>query len=182
MYKSKTIKEHIRTKQWTKFWFSNSPIFFHQVLKALILWHKGFVGDEHSNLFKGRSKLWWALSVVIFVVAAVNFSPFSSTFPEPQVQFQPKLAQSFLRVMGIQFCSNKRPPPFPKVEKNEIAKIHWRNIYIFFYRTTGLTPTKLGAKRPWVKGVQVSIKNKETFNSLKEIMLFTLLINVMVCR
>ena len=37
--------------------------------------------------------------------------------------------------------------------------------------TTGLTPTKLGEKRPWVKGVQVSTKNKETFNSLKEIML-----------
>ena len=41
-----------------------------------------------------------------------------------------------------------------------------------FSRTTGLTPTKLGEKRPWVKGVQVSTKNKETFNSLKVIMLF----------
>ena len=36
-----------------------------------------------------------------------------------------------------------------------MAKIHWRNLKIFFSRTTGPISTKLGTKHPWVKGIQV---------------------------
>ena len=34
-------------------------------------------------------------------------------------------------------CSNEGPRPFPRGDNNEIAKIHWRNLKIFFSRTKG---------------------------------------------
>ena len=37
----------------------------------------------------------------------------------------------------------------------EIVKIHWRNLKIFFSRTTEPISTKLFTKHPWVKGIQV---------------------------
>ena len=58
-------------------------------------------------------------------------------------------------VKGIQVCSNKGPRPFPRGDNYQIAKIHWRNLKIFFSWTTGLISTKLGTMHPWVKGIQV---------------------------
>ena len=47
-----------------------------------------------------------------------------------------------------------RATPFPKEDNYETAKIHWRNLKIFFFRTIGLISTKLRIKHPWVKGTQ----------------------------
>ena len=58
-------------------------------------------------------------------------------------------------VKEIQVYSNEEPCPFPRGDNYEKAKIHWWNLKIFFYRTTGLISTKLGTKHPWVKGIQV---------------------------
>ena len=118
-YKSENvnIEEHIRTKHWTKFWFSNSPIFFHQVLKALILWHKGLVGDGNSIfLQKGISfSELCPLSVDIFVVAALNkLFTFFIDFYRTTGPVSTKIGTKHFGVMGIQFCSNERPPPFSK--------------------------------------------------------------------
>ena len=38
---------------------------------------------------------------------------------------------------GIQVCSNEGPRPFPSGDIYKIAKIHWRNFKIFFWRITG---------------------------------------------
>ena len=46
----------------------------------------------------------------------------------------------------------------------KIAKIHWRNLKIFFSRITGPISTKFGTKHPWVNGIQVC-SNEEPFNS-----------------
>ena len=54
-------------------------------------------------------------------------------------------------VKGIQFCLNEAPHHFPRGEIYEIAKIHWRNLKIFFSRSTGLILIKLGTMHPWVK-------------------------------
>ena len=58
-------------------------------------------------------------------------------------------------VKEIQVYSNEEPCPFPRGDNYEKAKIHWWNLKIFFYRTTGLISSKLGTKHPWVKGIQV---------------------------
>ena len=56
-------------------------------------------------------------------------------------------------VKEIQVCSNEEPRPFPSEDNYEIAKIHWRNLKIFFSRTTDPISTKLSTKHPWVKGI-----------------------------
>ena len=48
-----------------------------------------------------------------------------------------------------------RAPPFSKGDSYEIAKIHWQNLNIFFWRTTWPISTKLGTNHLWVTGIQV---------------------------
>ena len=66
-----------------------------------------------------------------------------------------KLGTKYPWVKGIQVCSNEGPHSSPRGDNNEIAKIHWRNSKIFFFRTNEPISTKLGTKHPWVKGTQV---------------------------
>ena len=81
---------------------------------------------------------------------------------------------------GIQVCSNEGPRPFPRGDNYEIVKRHWRNLKIFFSRTTGPFSTQLGTKHPWVKVIQVC-SNEEPFNSDKVNNGFFLLsINIMI--
>ena len=47
---------------------------------------------------------------------------------------------------GIQVCSSEEQCSFPRGDYDKIAKIHWRNLKIFFSRTTGPISTKLGTK------------------------------------
>ena len=42
---------------------------------------------------------------------------------------------------------------FPRKYNYENAKIHWRNLNIFFSRTNGLILTKLGTKHFWMKWI-----------------------------
>ena len=55
-----------------------------------------------------------------------------------------KLGTKHSWVTGIQVCSNEGHRPFPKGDNCEIAKIHRRNLKIFFSRTIGPISTKLG--------------------------------------
>ena len=48
-------------------------------------------------------------------------------------------------------------------KQNETAKVHRRNLKIFFSRTTGLVSTKLGTIHLWLKGIQFC-SNEELFN------------------
>ena len=54
--------------------------------------------------------------------------------------------QSILCLRGIKFVLSG--------DNCEIAKIYWRNLKIFFSRTTGPISTKFGTKHSWVKGIQ----------------------------
>ena len=63
-------------------------------------------------------------------------------------------------VKGIQVCSNEESRPFLRGDNYDIAKIHWRNLKIFFLRITEPISTTLSAKHPLVKGIQVC-SNKE---------------------
>ena len=56
---------------------------------------------------------------------------------------------------GIQVCSNEGPCSFSRGDNYKMVKIHWRNLKIFFSRTTEPISTKLGTKHPWMKGIQV---------------------------
>ena len=76
-----------------------------------------------------------------------------------------KLCTKHPWVKGISSCSNDGPHPLPRGDNYEIAKIHWRNLKIFFSRTTGLISTKFGTKHLWMKGIQVC--SNEESNSKK---------------
>ena len=86
---------------------------------------------------------------------------YNVTFPPPLVcPFQPLLIfANFLNrtkhpwLKGISSLFKWRPRPFPRGDNYEIVKIHWRNLKIFFSRTTGPISTKLGTKHPCVKGI-----------------------------
>ena len=52
-------------------------------------------------------------------------------------------------------CSIDGISPFPKGDNYQKAKIHSRNLKIFFSRITGQISTELGTKHPRVKGTQV---------------------------
>ena len=57
---------------------------------------------------------------------------FSSCSPEPLGQFKPNLLSTkHPWTKGIQVCLNERPCLFPREDKNDIAKIHRRNLKIF---------------------------------------------------
>ena len=53
-----------------------------------------------------------------------------------------------------------RAMSLPSGDNNEIAKIHWQTLNIFFSRNTGPISTKLGTKQPWVKGIQFFFSNE----------------------
>ena len=61
-----------------------------------------------------------------------------------------KLGTNHSWVQGIQVCSNERTRPFPRGDNKEITNIHWRNLKIFFLRTTGPISAKFGTKHPSV--------------------------------
>ena len=70
-------------------------------------------------------------------------------------------------VKGIHVSSIEGSRPFASGDNYEKAKIHSRNLKIFFFRTSGSISTKLGTKHPWgVKEIQVC-SNQETFISHK---------------
>ena len=46
---------------------------------------------------------------------------------------------------------------FIRGDNNEIVKIHWQSLKIFFFRTTGFISTRHRKKHPLVKGIQVSL-------------------------
>ena len=97
------------------------------------------------------------LSVVVVVVIVgvfVNFSLFHFHLQNHWANFNQTLhMHPWLK--GIQFCLNEKPRPFLRGDNQEIVKIHWRNLKIFFSRTTGPISTKLGTKYLWDKGIKL---------------------------
>ena len=78
----------------------------------------------------------------------------STSFTEEQVS----------RNLRIQVCSNEGFRPFPKGDHNEILKIHWQILKIFFSRTTEPISTKLGINHLWVKSLKfVQMKGPALF-------------------
>ena len=69
---------------------------------------------------------------------------------------------------------------FSKGDDYDIAEIQWRNLKIFFSRTTEPFSTNLDTKYLWVTGIQVC-SNEEPLNSFQiDNGFFFLLINVMI--
>ena len=69
--------------------------------------------------------------------------------------FQSILTQSILAGQGDSSSSKEGPHPFPREGKNKVAKIHCRNLKIFFSRTTGPFSTKVTTKHHWMKMIQL---------------------------
>ena len=88
----------------------------------------------------------------VSVCLSVNFSHFHLLLQNHRANFN--LAQSILGWKGLKFF-NEGSCFFPRGDNYKIVIIHWRNLKISSFRTTGLISTKLGTKHPWVKGIQV---------------------------
>ena len=123
-----------------------------------IFWYTGISPWTHVEIVNKNNKIvfllaylsWklkWAflitccpLSVRLSVRPSVCLS---SSSPEPLGQFQPNMAKSILGWRG----SNEGPHPFPRGDNNEIVKIHWRNLKIFFFRSKESISTKFGTNK-----------------------------------
>ena len=92
--------------------------------------------------------------VVVFVVVVINFSHFHLLLQNHWANFNQTWHKASLSE-GDLILFKWRARPFPRGANYEIVKIHWRNLKIFFSRTTESTSTKLSTKHPWVKGIQV---------------------------
>ena len=100
-------------------------------------------------------KLKWVSSVVCqSVCPSINFSNFRLLLKNHWANFNQTWHKASL-CEGDSFFFKWRPCPLPSGDNYEIAKIHWRNLKIFFSRTTEPISTKVGIKHSWVKGIQV---------------------------
>ena len=101
-------------------------------------------------------RLKWAFFITIcplsvIVVVIVNFSHlFLLLLQNHWVTFNQTWHKSSLGE-GDSSLLKRRTTSFPRGDYYEIAKIHGRNLKIFFSRTTGPILTTFGTKHPWVK-------------------------------
>ena len=108
-------------------------------------------------------------------IIKINWQHLKIFFSRTTGPISTKLIAKHPWIMGIQICSNEVPRPFPRIDDNEIAKLHWWKLTIF--RTTGPIWTKLDRKFPWVKRSQFYIYGLFSFQKGD---FFSLLISVMV--
>ena len=107
-----------------------------------------------------------------YEIANIHWQNFKkNVFLQNHLAISTKLITKHPGLMGIQFCSNGGPCPFTRGGNYKIAKIHWQNLNIFFYRTTGPISTILSTNDPGWRGLKfVQIKNhsvdNEWFSSL----------------
>ena len=116
-------------------------------------WHKASLSNGDSSLFKWRTLPFSREDN--YKIVKIHWRNLKLFFSRRTGPISTKLGTKHPWMKGIQVCSNERPCPFLKGNNYEIAKIHWRNLKIFFSRTTKPISTKLGTKHPWVKGIQV---------------------------
>jgi hypothetical protein len=64
-------------------------------------------------------------------------------------------------VKGIEVCSNKGPGPLQRGNNHRNVKMGQGHLKIFS-RTTGLILARLGTNLPWVKGIQVCSKERDS--------------------
>ena len=116
-------------------------------------WQKASLGEGNSNFLKWRALLYskgrllWNSKKYIDEIKKI--------FSRTPRSISAKLGTMHPWAKEIQICSNEGPHPFPRGDNYPIGKIHWKNLNIFFYRTTGPISHKLSTKHPWVKGIQV---------------------------
>ena len=97
------------------------------------------------------------LSVVVVVVAVVNFSHFHILLKNHWANFS-KHGTKYPWKKGIQVCSNEGYRSFPREDNNNTAKNTLTNFKIFFSRTTVPISTKFSRNHLWVKGIQICSK------------------------
>ena len=111
-------------------------------------------------------KLKWAFLIAcrpLFVCPSVHLSVYFYFFPLLLKNHWANFNQTWHKAsLGKRDTSlfNEEPFPFARGDNCKVVKLHWRNLKIFFPRTTGPISTKLGTNHPWVKGIQVSLNNR----------------------
>ena len=114
-------------------------------------WGRRICSNEGPAFSKGR---WLRNTKKIDEIK--NFSS-----PEPLPNFNKTWHKVFLGV-GVLVFSNEGPHLFSRGDDYEIAKMHWRNLKIFFWPIS----TNLGTMHSSFKRIQVC-SNEEAFNSHK---------------
>ena len=132
--------------------------------------HSG--NDQFSIIVSVKQNLIWYILFLTYhwFLAQVSFSDHNLSVVRPHnccrsklFKFSspsPKLNQTLHKASlgeGDSIYWNEGPCPFPRGDKYQIVKIHWRNFKVFFLRTTGPISTKLGTEHPWVKGIKICL-------------------------
>ena len=98
------------------------------------------------------------LSVHLSVFLSVNLSSHFLFLRNYLYNFNQSWYKAFLGEGDSSFFSKEAfndHTLFQAGDNNEIAKILWQNLNIFFPKTTGSMSTKLGIKHPWMKAIKV---------------------------
>ena len=104
-------------------------------------WHKASLGEGHSNLFKRRAHSF---------PNADNYEIHWQILKNLHLQnhwANQTWHKAFLGELDSSLFKLRRR------DINEVAKIHWLNLKIFFSRTTHPISTKLSTIHPWVREV-----------------------------
>ena len=136
------------TGEWCGPWASCS---MREIFQSWHLWMEWIMWQKHQKMEVVGFKNSLIFSSVFMTLYVFSFSDqnlsvvrrprclklltFSSSSQVPLDQFQPNLAGTqHPLVMKIQVCSTEGPCHIPRGDYYEIAKIHWQNLKIFFYR------------------------------------------------
>ena len=112
----------------------------HPLVKGIrICWNEG-----PQLFFKGRC---------LREIAKMHWRNFKIFFSRTTMPISTKHGAKHPWVKGIHVCSNEGFRHFPMGDSYAIAKMHCRNLIIFFSRNIVPILTKLGTKHPWVKGI-----------------------------
>ena len=79
-------------------------------------------------------------------MAKIHWRSLEIFYPRTNEPYLIKISTKHSRVKGIQIWSNEGPHPFSRKYDNEIAKIHWWDLKVFFPRTNEPILTKLSSK------------------------------------
>ena len=106
--------------------------------------HKVLLGEGDSYLFTFFPR------GVIYEIAKIHWQMLKNLLLQNHTPISTKLGTKHSWMKKIQVSSNEGLHPFQRGDNNEIAKIHWWNLKIFFSKTIQLISTKLCTKHPWV--------------------------------
>ena len=124
--------------------FSTPPLLYEQIGNKNVQCRRGLTLTKFCQILKRpKSVLAHRITICPSSLSISSSLSLSYTFhififfSRTTGSISTKLGTKHPWMIGIYFCSNEGPCSFPRVDNNKLAKIHWRTLKNFFWRTTG---------------------------------------------